>query len=160
MRSILIGASLVLGYSFAAPPPVAGASHSVDPCTLLTAAEVSAALGIASRPGRPFLGSSVVCYFAADTGFNGTSPSVTLMVMTSEAYENGAHLGGSLTAHPVTGLGDEAYRVGSGGYVKLAVRKGSSAFSVTVVPGEKSKKTPDEVEQIEEALAKKVAARL
>lgn len=159
MRSTLIIASLTLAYSFAAPPST-GASRSIDPCTLLTAAEVSAALGIASLPGRPYLGSKVVCFYAADTGYVIGAPSVTLMVMTTGAYENQAHLGGSLASHPVSGLGDEAYRVGSGSYVKTVVRKGNGAFSVTVLPGENSKTTPAQVGQIEEGLAKKVVARL
>ena len=160
MRSTLLIAAVALGYSFTARAPIGPASRSVDPCTLLTASEVSAALSITSLPGRPFLGSKNVCYYAADTGFDGTKPSVTLMVMNTAAYEGQARMGGSLAAHPVSGVGDAAYRVGSGSYVKVVVRKGSGAFSVTVVPGQNSKATPDQVEQIEEALARKVAARL
>jgi len=159
MRGSRIVASLTLFYSFAAPRLTAQASGSVDPCTLLTAAEVSSVLGIVSLPGRPYLGSNVVCYYAADTGYVIGAPSVTVMVMTTGAFQNQKNMGGSLASQPVAGLGDEAYRVGSGGYVKLLVRKGSRAFSVTVMPGENSKATSAQVEQMEEGLARKAAAR-
>ncbi|MGH7670230.1 MAG: hypothetical protein ACRENQ_12135 [Gemmatimonadaceae bacterium] len=156
MRTTWILGSLALVYSFAAPPRTTPASGAVDPCTLLTAKEVSAALGIASLPGRPYLGSKKVCYFAADTGYVMGAPSVTLMVTTPSAFENGKLMG----PHPVSGLGDEAYYVGGQSYVKLGVRKGNGAFSVTVVAGEHSTATAAQVEQIEEALARKVMARL
>lgn len=127
---------------------------------MLTASEVSAALGIASLPGRPFLGSKTVCYFAADTGFAGTGPSVTLMVMSAGAFTTGKAFGGPQGVHPVTGVGDDAYYLGSGSYVKLGVLKGTNAFSVTVRAGQDRKTTPAQLEQIEESLARKVVARL
>lgn len=159
MRTLLI-AFLALGYSFTAPRPVAPASRSVDPCTLLTAAEVSTALGITSLPGRPFLGSTEVCLFASDTGYDGTKPSVTVMVLTMSAYQNQTHMPGPMAGQPVTGIGDEAYRVGSGSYVKVLVRKGDGAFSITATGGAKPAFTPVQAEQIEEALAKIAVTRI
>ena len=114
-------------------------------------------VGIASLPGRPFLGSREVCYFAADTSYD-TPPSVTVMVMTAPAFKNQGSLGGSLTSHPLPGLGDEAFYVGGNSYFKVAVRKGSRALSVTIVPG--GKVTPAQVLDMEKALAAKAVARL
>lgn len=131
-----------------------------DPCTLLTASEVSAALGIRSLPGRPFLGSRVSCYFAADTGIRMGAASVTVMVLTPAAFQNQGRMGGALTAHPISGLGDEAFYVSSGSYAKVLVRRGGRAVSVTIVPGETSKATAAEVLAKEQALARKAAARL
>jgi len=138
-------------------PALGQAPPANDACPLLTAAEVSAVVGIASLPGRPFLGSQHVCYFAADTSYD-TPPSVTLMVMTTQAFQNQGHLGGSLTAHPLSGLGDEAFYVGGGSYFKVAVRKGSRALSVTIVPG--GEVSPAQVLDMEKALAAKAEARL
>jgi hypothetical protein len=61
--------------------------------------------------------------------------------------------------HPVTGLGDEAYYVGGGSYAKVAVRKGSRAFSVTVELGEHRTATLDQLVAMEETLARKALAR-
>jgi hypothetical protein len=131
-----------------------------DPCTLLTAAEVSAALGITSLPGRPFLGSRASCYFAADTGIRMGAASVTVMVMTPTAFQNQGHMGGALASHSLTGLGDEAFYVSSGSYAKVLVRKGGRALSVTIVPGQASKAATAEVLEKEKALARKAVARL
>lgn len=131
-----------------------------DPCTLLTAAEVSAALGITSLPGHPFLGSHVSCYFAADTGVTMGAASVTVMVMTPSAFQNQGHMGGALTAHSLPGLGDEAFYVSGGSYAKVSGRKGDRALSVTIIPGQANKLTPVQVVDKEKALAQKAVARL
>jgi hypothetical protein len=157
MRSAQTAVSMLLLATASVLPALRRAPPASDACPLLTAAEVSAVLGIASLPGRPFLGSQDVCYFAADTSYD-TPPSVTLMVMTTQAFQNQGHLGGSLTAHPLAGLGDEAFYVGGGSYFKVAVRKGSRALSVTIVPG--GKVAPAQVLDMEKALAAKAVARL
>ena len=131
-----------------------------DPCKLLTAQEVSAALGITSRPGHPFLGSHLVCYFAADTGVTVGSASVTLMVMTPVAFQNQGRLGGSFTSHSLTGIGDEAFYVGGGPYTKVCVRKGDRALSVTLVAGRDETLTPAQLLDKEKTLAQKAVARL
>lgn len=155
-RVVLVLAAACL----AVASPASAQAPLRDPCTLLTAAEVSAALGITSLPGRPFLGSRVSCYFAADTGIRMGAASVTVMVMTPVAFQNQGHMGGALTGHPISGLGDEALYVSSGSYAKVLVRKGARALSVTIVPGEASKAATAEVLEKEKALARKAVARL
>ena len=157
MRSVHTAVSVLLLTTATALPVLGQGARGNEACPLLTAAEVSAVLGIASLPGRPFLGSKSVCYFAADTTY-ATQPSVTLMVMTPLEFKSQGNLGGSLTAHPLTGLGDEAFYVGGNSYFKVAVRKGSRALSVTIVPG--GKVTPAQVLDMEKALAAKAVARL
>ena len=155
-RVVLIIAAACLAITSVAPAQAPGR----DPCTLLTAAEVNTALGITSRPGRPFLGSHVSCYFAADTGITMGAASVTVMVLTPAAFQNQSHMGGAMTAHPIAGLGDEAFYVSSGSYAKVLVRKGGGAVSVTIVPGQTSKASPAAVLEKEQALARKALARL
>jgi hypothetical protein len=57
------------------------------------------------------------------------------------------------------GVGDDSYYVSFGHYAKLGVKKGDHAFSVTVTPGA-GKETPDQVAELEKALAKDAAGRL
>ncbi len=115
-------------------------------------------LGIASLPGRPFLGSKRVCYYAADTTNTTGAASVTLMVMPRAAFDNGKVLNAAMM-HAVSGVGDDAYTVGSGTYLKLGVRKGDRAFSVTVVAGTQIKASPAQLLQMEQQLATKALAR-
>ena len=157
MRSVQTAVSVLLLTTASALPVLGQGARGNEACPLLTVAEVNAVVGIASLPGRPFLGSKQVCYFAADTAY-ATTPSVTLMVMTRQEYENQGNLGGSLTAHPLSGLGDAAFYVGGNSYFKVAVRKGSRALSVTIVPG--GKVAPTQVLDMEKALAAKAVARL
>lgn len=125
-----------------------------DPCSLLTPAEVDAVVGIKSLPGRPFLGSKEICLFSADTSSISDQPVVNLMVGTVVMFQGQKSMG----PHPVSGIGDEAYWIGSGNYAKVEVRKGSRAFSVSMAMG-MQKKPLAQIEQMEEALARKVAAR-
>ena len=157
MRSVQTAVPVFLLATASTLPALGQGSGANKACPLLTVAEVNAVVGIASLPGRPFLGSPDVCYFAADTSYD-TSPSVTVMVMTTMAFKNQGSLGGSLTSHLLSGLGDEAFYVGGNSYFKVAVRKGSRALSVTIVPG--GKVTPAQVLDMEKALAAKAVARL
>lgn len=152
MCGVRMVAVLAFCSSLAAPGLTAQASLP-DPCTLLTAAEVNAVVGMTSLPGRPYLGSKDVCLFSPDT----TSidlPMVNLMVEQPFMFQGQKNMG----PHPVSGLGDEAYWTGGDYYAKLEVRKGSRAFSVTVTTGKKATKA-QQLEQMEEALAHKVLAR-
>jgi hypothetical protein len=160
MHPVRLSLSAVLLAVAAALPLRGQASPTVDPCTLLTAAEVSQALGIKSLPGRPFLGSKRTCFFSADTGYSGAGPSVSVMVMTPAEFQNQGHMAGALAGRPLSGLGDEAWVVSSGSYVKVGVRKGARAFSVTIARGETGKATPAQVEAMEKALAQEAVARL
>lgn len=145
--------------ALAAFPLAAQGSPSVDPCTLLTAAEVSQAVGIKSLPGRPFLGSKATCFFSADTGYSSSDPTVSVMVMTPAEFQNQGHMPGALAGKPVAGLGDEAWVISMGGYTKVGVRKGTRSFSVTITRGE-SGKTAAQIEAMEKTLAQKAVGRL
>jgi hypothetical protein len=140
--------------------PLLAQASANQACPLLTAAEVNAAVGITSRPGKPFLSSKMVCYFSADTGYNSSVPSVTLMVMNPMAFQNQSHIGGPSNTHPLSGLGDEAYAVGRESYAKVLVRKGARALSVTVTLGESRKATWEQLVAMEETLARQAVARL
>jgi len=159
MRGLLIATSLSLAASLAFRPLEAQGTPS-NPCSLLTAKEVSGVLGIKSLPGRPWLGTSKTsCFFSADTTFDLASRTVTVQIVTPAAFDFGKQMStnGPLAGR-TAGVGDESYYVSAGGYAKLAVRKGSRGFSITVTPGGQA--TPDQVANLEKALAKDAAARL
>jgi hypothetical protein len=159
MRSIPILTCLALIGSLVFRP-LAAQGAAGDPCSLLTAQEVSGVLGIKSLPGRPWLGTSKTsCFFSADTAFDLASRTVTVQIVTPAAFDFGKQMGtkGPLAGR-TAGVGDESYYVGGGSYAKLGVRKGSRAFSITVTSG--GKDTPDQVANLEKALAKDAVARL
>jgi hypothetical protein len=159
MRSLPVVIGLALVGSLAFRPVVSQTAPS--PCSLLTAKEVSGVLGIKSLAGRPFLGTSkTVCFFSADTTFDLTSRTATVQIVTPEAFTFGKQLStkGPLAGRSA-GVGDESYYVGSGRYAKLGVRKGNQAFSITVTPGA-GNATPDQLANLEKALAKDAVARL
>ncbi len=153
MRGVRIIASLAL-FSCVVAPRLAAQAPSVDPCSLLTVAEVNAVVGMKSLPGRPYLGSKIICLFSPDTSAFSDQPVVNLMVQQVYMFQGQKNMG----PHPVSGLGDEAYWTGGDNYAKLEVRKGNRAFSVTVT-AVNTAKTAQQLEQMEEALAKKVLAR-
>jgi hypothetical protein len=159
MRSLPLVTCVGLVGSLVFRPSVSRAAPS-DPCSLLTAKEVSGILGIKSLPGRPWLGTSKTsCFFSADTTFDFTSPTATVQIVTPDAFNFGKQMStkGPLAGR-TAGVGDESYYVGGGSYAKLGVRKGSRAFSITVTSGGKA--TPDQVANLEKALAKDAVARL
>lgn len=153
MRGVRIPAFLAFCSCLVVPRLTLHAA-TVDPCSLLTVAEVDAVVGIKSLPGRPYLGSKDICLFSADTSSFSDQPVVNLMVHDLVVFQGQKNMG----PHPLSGLGDEAYWIGSGSYAKVEVRKGSRAFSVSIAMGKVSK-TSQQIEQMEEALAHKVLAR-
>jgi hypothetical protein len=158
--AVLTALALALAGSLGGRPLSAQAPPG-DPCKLLTAAEVSGVLGIESLPGRPWMGTSKAsCFFSADTSYELTNRTATVMVMTAQAFDFGKQMGahGPLAGRGA-GVGDDSYYVGAGSYVKLGVKKGDRAFSVTVTRGP-GKESVDQVAELEKALAKDAAARL
>jgi hypothetical protein len=125
----------------AAIAPSANAAPPGDACSLLTAAQVSAALGMSVGAGTYVAPTfKKTCSWNATTDGEGT---LTLNLQGLEQYENGKKLasyGKSVTATPIGGVGDEAYYVGNDKLVGLIVKKGNAAFKITVyahIPVEK-----------------------
>ena len=160
MRGITLGTSLALAGSLAAVPQQLVA-QATNPCSLLTAQDVSGVLGIKSLPGRPWLGTSKAsCFYSADTTYDLTARTATLMILPTGGFESGKQMGASgPLAGKSAGVGDDSYYVSFGGYAKLGVKKGSHEFSITVTPGP-DKLTPDQIAELEKALAKQAVAKL
>jgi hypothetical protein len=103
-----------------------------DACTLLTAAEVGAALGAAAGPGEPILPTDhKVCTWRATN----SQSWVTLMLQPPTAFDSGKNMAAfskNIVVTPVGALGDGAYYLAVGDQVGLIVKKGGVAFKVAV----------------------------
>ena len=128
-----------------------------DACTLLTSADVSAALGTPAKAGQPMTPTDhKVCTWKAADGRSW----VTLMLQPSTAFDGGLRLAsysnGNLKPARVAGLGQGAYFLPVGEQVGLMVKKGGVAFKIAAYQhGPIGPK-----EAIERTLAGKIVARL
>lgn len=97
------------------------------PCSLLTAAQIGAALGSAAGPGQPI--ASTACDWPASP----RTERVTLTLRPAAAFDAmKMPVGGPVTKTPAGGVGDDAVYVTVGPYTTLAVKKGKVAFVVKV----------------------------
>jgi hypothetical protein len=120
----------------AAPAPVASqsAASAMDPCTLLTQAEVSAALGVVAGQGTTAADPRQCTWLPAAAGPPGQQASVTINAATALSQLCAATSTGGST--PVQGVGDAACFAGIGGTglaTYLAAQKGAQIFTVSVV---------------------------
>jgi len=137
----------------------ATAAHSgaSDACAVLSAADVSAALGKKANAGQPITPTDhKVCTWKAADGQSW----VTLFLQPSSAFDGGLRLAGysngKLKPVQVSGLGEGAYFLPVGDQVGLMVKKGGVAFKVAVY--QHGPLAPKEA--AERTLAGKVAGRL
>jgi hypothetical protein len=145
---LIVGAAVV---------PSANAA-SDDACSLLTQAQVSAAVSIS-------VGAGVACdsNVQEDLHWNATNvvaqaaKFVTLMLQGLDAFQAGkAALVKTIVVTPVSGIGDDAYYLAVGTNVGLIVKKGNVAFKIAVygdIPIEKK-------ESLEKTLAQQVVSQL
>jgi hypothetical protein len=131
-------------------------------CSLLTEAQVDAALEIKSLPGKPPIPSAhQLCKWSDDPNGSGDNRRLTLALMTIAAFDMGKS-NAQLKPEPVSGIGDEAYyEVFGSDSPLLVVRKGTSAFNLRILNGLKFKPfAAGEVKAKEAELAKAVVAKL
>ena len=134
--------------ALAAPP--------ADACALLTRSEVAAAVG-----GPVTAGSHIAPSFTKTCTWNAAGSNggtVTLMLEGIAQYHGGERMAQirSVSVTSVSGIGDGAYYLAVGGNVGLIVRKGNTAFKITVyahAPIERKR-------AMEETLAKRVLPKL
>lgn len=125
----------------AAATPLANAAPPDDACSLLTSAQVGAALGVPVGAGTYVTPTfKKTCTWNAATSGGGI---VTLNLQSLDQYEaakKSASYGNSVAATSIGGLGDEAYYFGTDALVSLIAKKGSVAIKVAVyahIPVEK-----------------------
>lgn len=103
-------------------------SGPIDPCTLLTADQVKAVLGVEIAVGPPPGKSS--CMWKS-TGGKVQMVTVSLQPSTT-SWEHLKTVLPSIPANPVTGVGDDAFYQNFGTFAPLAVKKGGTIFIVKI----------------------------
>ena len=139
--------------------PSLSAQADTDACALLTAAQVSAAVGF--QVGN---GTHVTPTFVKTCTWTGTTSTVvqfvTLNIQTASFFDGAKKQASMMTGSGVTvksaGIGDDSYFSVLGTQVALWVKKGNGSFKVTVY-----KQIPvDQKEAMELTLGKQVASKL
>ena len=150
---LALAAAIALGLPALSSPSLAAKD---DACTLLTAAEVGAALGTAAGAGEPILPTDhKVCTWRAANGRSW----VTLMLQAPTAFDSGKNIAAfskNFVVTPVGALGDGAYYLAVGDQVGLIVKKGGVAFKVAVY----QHGPLDPKQSAERSLAGKIVPRL
>lgn len=137
---------------YAAPP--------ADPCSLLTPAQVSAALEVPAA-GKSF-GSKVCMWVQTGVKPGSALRKVDLLILVMQGYNLAETTPNSRTSvTPVSGLGDDAYyfAMTSGQYMELRVKKGTVAFGIRVHRSA-TPFTTDQIKAKEKALAQDILAKL
>lgn len=140
--------------------PAAYAAPPKDACTLLTAAQVSAALGVSVETGKT--ADKSICEWSQQGAALGKAVLLTILEpignLTPVDRFNAAKMPlpvKGITKTPVSGLGDDAVYGGNKFRVALTVKKGNSAFEIMV-----SGFRVEESKAKERALAQEVLAKL
>jgi hypothetical protein len=134
-----------------------------DACSLLSQAELSAALGISVAAGHHIGPGNALCGWNQpdDTNHTGKGGLLTLYrtvgkLTPVERFENGKLPVQGIAKTPVSGIGDDAYYIDTPGLgIGLNVKKGSSAFQIRVYGF-----SEDETKAIESGLAQAILAKL
>jgi hypothetical protein len=139
----------------------AAAQGDTDACTLLTPAQVSAAVGVAVAAGAHVTPTFVqTCTWTASGSSN--VKFVTLSLQTTAEYDGGKQMAGAMaggakgTAMKAASIGEDGYYFVLGNQVGLLVKQGTVSFKVAVyatLPVENK-------EAMELTLAKEVLAKL
>lgn len=150
----LLAAAAVV-WALASAPPVSAAAADPRACTLLTQAQVSAAVGSSVTAGEP-MGVNA-CNWSTTPAPKTAHVVVTLTLRDAKPFVDARTRPSPGIAHDAAGgIGDDAYFAQLGDLVTLNVKKGSSSFFVRVygikdVPRQRS---------IETTLARDVAPKL
>ncbi len=133
--------------AFAAPP---------NPCTLLTQAQVSAALETNVGAGTLSLGK--ICRWAAPGGTPGRSPAVVLTMQDAQAFNfaKSPAKSANLVKTPASGVGDDAVFNTIGGLTAtLTVKQGETYFELHVYGF-----GVEQTQSMEKTLALEIVAKL
>jgi hypothetical protein len=139
--------------------PPAGAFAAGEACTLLTDAQVSAALGAPTDPGKP-IAAPTSCQWVGKGKFATLTANNVIGGKTAlDRFEPGKKSLPGITVEPVSGVGDDAYYVYFTGTTRtglgLVVKKGNSAFEIRVYGFDIDKAKP-----VAKTLAQSVAGKL
>lgn len=150
-----IAAALASIFLLASRP--AAAAPPTDACSLLTQAQVTAAVGVPVDPGKAVVATACQWQQPGKTGANLLKLDVTIIKV--EQFNAGKTMGGPATSTPVDGLGDDAYYsvLAAAKIATLRVKKGNVAFAIRVWGGVRPL---DEAQAKEKAVAQAILSKL
>ena len=143
----------------AAMAPLANAAPTDDACSVLTPAQIGAAVNTPGDAGTYLTPTfKRTCTWTATSSAAAGVKFVTLMLQKLEAFQGGKAMGQmkNIIVTPASGVGDDAYYLAVGDNAGLIVKKGNAAFKVAVyatIPLEKK-------EALEKTLALLIVAKL
>ena len=170
-KTSLAAALVVLFIVRVVTTPYASAAPPDDACSLLTQAQVSAALGFAVAPGAHVNPSNLKACMWSPPGALTMGKNLFVSLKTADEYKSSKTLmertqaalkaqkgedAGQLTITPVSGLGDDAYYASAGNHPKLNVKKGDLSVSVEVFGDFPA----DKLKDIEKTLALQILSKL
>jgi hypothetical protein len=161
MSTFRLGALWAAAFGLCAAAMPSAAQADTDACTLLTPAQVGAAVGVSVADGKHVTPTYVkTCTWTASG--NSSVKFVTLYLQTSAAYDGGKQTARQMAAaskgnvvKPAS-VGEDGYYFVTGDQVGLLVKKGGISFKVTVY----ATLPVDKKEAMELTLAKEVLAKL
>ena len=153
--TLVIALGLAILASGPITPPIV--LQGGDACALLTTAKVSAALGTTVESGKPVIASKpTICGWAPPGGPQIDGKKLTLTLITLQSFENGKKPLKGIEKVPLSGVGDDAIYITTGGFgTALNVKKGSGGFQVRVGGFKK-----DQEMAVEKALALEVLKKM
>jgi len=161
MSTFRFGALCAVPFGLWAVAVPLAAQANTDACTLLTPAQVGAAVGVAVAAGTHVTPTYVKTCTWTPSGKSHVR-AVTLYLQTAAAYDGGKQMARQMAAvgkggavKPVR-VGDDGYYFVAGDQVGLLVKKGGISFKVAVY----ATLTVDKKEAMELTLAKEVLAKL
>lgn len=137
------------------------AGAETDSCTLLTPAQVGAAVGVPVGDGQHVTATSLKTCTWTPTGGSEVKV-VTLFLQPASAYDGGKQMANQVVAQvkgsamTPASVGDDGYFFVTADQVGLLVKKGANSFKVTVY----AKLPVDKKEAMELTLAKAVASKI
>jgi hypothetical protein len=150
--STSVSAIAALGYALATG--TVGGAHAastVDPCSLLTTAQVSSAIGGAAQPGQPI--NTTGCSWSSST----PKAVVTISFQQLGTYEKlKAGQSPAIVKTSISGVGDDAFYSSLGPMTTLTVKKGDTYFIVRVY----GIADPAKTKEIEKTLGVEAAAKM
>ena len=130
---ISLGAVIAATFIVGAATAPANAVPPDDACSLLTQAQVSAAVSVSVGAGAYQGTYKKTCTWNAVSPATKSAKWVTLMLEGLDAYQAGKQAPvKTIVVTPISGTGDDAYYLAVGPNVGLIVKKGNVAFKVAV----------------------------
>jgi hypothetical protein len=154
---ISLGAVIAAIFIAGAATAPANAAPPDDACSLLTQAQVSAAVSVSVGAGAYQGTYKKTCTWNAVSPATKSAKYVTLMLEGLDAYQAGKLAPvKTIVVTPISGIGDDAYYLAVGPNVGLIAKKGNVAFKVAVYGD-----IPIENKQaMEKTLAQQVVSKL